>query len=116
MAQRDWHIATLGRQQYPSPIQALNYIRDSDHPHFHEDIQAVPIETLQRAGPREHLYFHGPHVTAGIVTCGGLCPALNDVIRALVNTLHYKYRVQRIIGFKYGYAGLNPQSSVRVTV
>jgi 6-phosphofructokinase 1 len=47
----------------------------------------------------------------GIVTCGGLCPGLNDVIRGLVMTLHYGYGVAGIFGFKYGYAGLNPENS-----
>ncbi|MBI4701932.1 MAG: ATP-dependent 6-phosphofructokinase [Deltaproteobacteria bacterium] len=42
------------------------------------------------------------------MTCGGLCPGLNDVIRGLVMTLHHGYRVRGIFGFKYGYAGLNP--------
>lgn len=65
--------------------------------------------SLDVAGPRELIYFDPPKLKVGIVTCGGLCPGLNDVIRALVMTLHYGYGVPVVYGFKYGYAGLNPK-------
>jgi len=58
------------------------------------------------AGPREKIYFNGPDVVAGIVTCGGLCPGLNDVIRGLVMALWGRYGVRQILGFRYGYRGL----------
>ncbi len=61
---------------------------------------------FQQAGPREKIYFNPIEVTAGIVTCGGLCPGINDVIRALVMELHYRYKVPRILGFQFGYEGL----------
>ncbi|KAJ1506470.1 hypothetical protein HMI55_001167, partial [Coelomomyces lativittatus] len=47
-------------------------------------------------------------VIAGIVTCGGLCPGLNNVVRSLVQCLHYNYKVKRVLGFRFGYEGLNP--------
>lgn len=65
---------------------------------------AVP--SFESAGPRERIYFQPSELTAGIVTCGGLCPGLNDVIRSLVLTLTYAYGVKRILGFCYGYGGL----------
>jgi len=61
---------------------------------------------FEPAGARQHIFFEPSKVTAGIVTCGGLCPGLNDVIRSLVMTLSYHYGVERIVGFRYGYAGL----------
>jgi 6-phosphofructokinase 1 len=61
---------------------------------------------FEQAGPREKIFFNSSEVTAGIVTCGGLCPGVNDVIRALVMELHYRYNVKRILGFRYGYQGL----------
>jgi len=61
---------------------------------------------FERAGPREKLAFDPSKITCGIVTCGGLCPGLNDVIRSIVMTLHHWYGVPRILGFRYGYAGL----------
>ncbi len=61
---------------------------------------------IEKAGPRENIYFDPSKVRAGIVTCGGLCPGLNDVIRAIVMTLWYRYGSERISGFMYGYRGL----------
>lgn len=68
---------------------------------------------FEQAGPRPKIYFDPSTVTAGIVTCGGLCPGINDVIRALVMELHYRYKVPRILGFPFGYEGLVKQSGHR---
>ncbi|KAF6154637.1 hypothetical protein GIB67_000521 [Kingdonia uniflora] len=59
---------------------------------------------VHRAGPRKHIYFEPEKVKAGIVTCGGLCPGLNDVIRQIVLTLEV-YGVKKIVGIPYGYRG-----------
>ncbi|QBG48972.1 ATP-dependent 6-phosphofructokinase [Verrucomicrobia bacterium S94] len=64
------------------------------------------IEYFELAGPREKLFFNPAEVTVGIVTCGGLCPGLNDVIRALTFCCEESYGVKRVLGFKYGYEGL----------
>lgn len=63
-------------------------------------------DTFEAAGPREKIFFDPATVRAAIVTCGGLCPGLNDVIRALVMTLHYRYGVRDILGVRYGYRGM----------
>ncbi|GLJ13002.1 hypothetical protein SUGI_0203080 [Cryptomeria japonica] len=60
---------------------------------------------VHRAGPRTEIYFHPDDVKAAIVTCGGLCPGLNDVIRQIVITLEI-YGVKNIVGISYGYRGL----------
>lgn len=65
-----------------------------------------PPATFELAGPRRQIYFNPAEIACGIVTCGGLCPGLNDVIRSVVMTLRYGYGVKRIYGFRYGYAGL----------
>src|SRR5262249_38423546 len=52
------------------------------------------------------IFFDSARLGCGIVTCGGLCPGLNDVIRAIVLSLHHHYGVRRIHGFRYGYEGL----------
>ncbi|MDR1677615.1 MAG: ATP-dependent 6-phosphofructokinase [Deltaproteobacteria bacterium] len=67
----------------------------------------VPI-SFEQAGARRKIYFDPSKVRAGILTAGGLCPGLNDVIRSLVLTLYYRYRVRNILGIKYGYQGLIP--------
>lgn len=58
------------------------------------------------AGPREKIYFDPKDLVCGIVTCGGLCPGLNDVIRAIVIDLNQRYGVTDVLGFRYGYKGL----------
>jgi 6-phosphofructokinase 1 len=64
------------------------------------------LAALELAGPRNKIYFNPSGVTIGIVTCGGLCPGLNNVIRDIVMGATYHYGVRKIIGFRYGYRGL----------
>ena len=66
----------------------------------------TPALSFEVAGPREQLYFDPAKTTAAIVTCGGLCPGLNDVIRGLVMELWHGYGVTKILGIRHGYAGL----------
>ncbi|CAI0419910.1 unnamed protein product [Linum tenue] len=61
---------------------------------------------VHRAGPREKIYFKPEEVKAAIVTCGGLCPGLNDVIRQVVITLEI-YGVKSIVGIPFGYRGFS---------
>ena len=68
-----------------------------------------PHLNMEKAGAREKLFFNPAHVHAAIVTCGGLCPGLNDIIRSLVKTLMIKYKVPRVSGIKYGYSGFLSQ-------
>jgi 6-phosphofructokinase 1 len=65
--------------------------------------------TFEVAGPRERVYFDSTKTTAAIVSCGGLCPGVNDVIRGLVMELWHGYRVTNILGMRYGYEGLVPR-------
>jgi 6-phosphofructokinase 1 len=58
------------------------------------------IEYFELGGPRKKLFFNPGEVTVGIVTCGGLCPGLNDVIRALTFCSLESYGVKRVLGFK----------------
>jgi len=59
-----------------------------------------------RAGPREQLFFNPKTVNAAIVTCGGLCPGLNNVIREITNTLFYLYAIGgKVYGVRGGYKG-----------
>jgi 6-phosphofructokinase 1 len=68
------------------------------------------LALFERAGPRSHIYFDPANVRAGIVTCGGLCPGLNNVIRSLVLELWHGYGVRQILGFQHGYGGLDPRT------
>lgn len=63
----------------------------------------------EKAGPRARIYFDPTTVTAGIVTCGGLSPGLNNVVRSLVLELTRRYGVPKVLGFRFGYEGLDPE-------
>ena len=62
-------------------------------------------DLLEVAGPRERVYFDPAQVCAAIVTCGGLCPGLNDVIRSIVLCLWHRHGVRRVLRIQYGYRG-----------
>ena len=62
--------------------------------------------SFERAGAREQIYFEPAETAVGIVSCGGLCPGINNVIRSIVLTLVHHYHVPRILGFRWGYSGL----------
>jgi len=78
--------------------------------HFlkHRDSGKMPV-AFEKAGPRERIYFEPAKTKVAIVTCGGLCPGLNNVIRSLVNELTYRYGITRIAGIQYGFEGLVPK-------
>ncbi|NPA48991.1 MAG: ATP-dependent 6-phosphofructokinase [Thermodesulfobacteria bacterium] len=65
--------------------------------------------TAEVAGPRPKIYFDPSKTRAAIVTCGGLCPGINDVIRSIVLTLYYSYHVRHIFGVRYGLQGFIPK-------
>ena len=114
-------ISSLGPCQYPSPLtrsdQTATYFRSDDERVLFNDTMASFNEALAKketppsfeiAGPRSKIFFDPRRTKAGIVTCGGLCPGLNDVIRGLVMVLHHNYGIEDIYGFRYGYEGLVP--------
>ena len=67
---------------------------------------------FEKAGPREKLFFEPQETRAAIVTCGGVCPGLNNVIRSAVMEFYYNYGVRQVYGIRYGYAGLNPKTGL----
>ncbi len=120
----DFSITDLGEAKVPSPIKMskvrgdlrVNYVPDDElyayDPYarkMEEHRLFTKEECLEKAGPREKIYFNPGHVHAGIVTCGGLCPGLNNVIRAIVRALWYRYGVRRITGIQNGYRGFLPE-------
>jgi len=76
------------------------------------EIGAEPGLQFELAGPRAKIFFDPKQTRAGIVTCGGLCPGLNNVIRSLFLELHYGYGVAEVTGFRGGYCGLDPVCSM----
>jgi 6-phosphofructokinase 1 len=110
-------VKTLGEARIPSPLRLgaplPGYVDDRTRVAF--EIEQIDGQShreprwFEAGGPREYLFFDPAEVTAGIVTCGGLCPGLNNVVRSLVLELHHKYGVRRILGFRYGYEGMTHQ-------
>ncbi|MDC7234811.1 MAG: ATP-dependent 6-phosphofructokinase [Spirochaetales bacterium] len=122
----DFRIKSLGECKIPSPMPFSNIKGDSIANFVNEDQYVLHSVTygenrdkenihefaLEMAGPREKIFFNPGHVHAGIVTCGGLCPGLNGVIRAIVRTLWQRYGVRRISGIRYGYVGFMPEEKL----
>ncbi|KAK3426698.1 hypothetical protein EUGRSUZ_F03086 [Eucalyptus grandis] len=70
---------------------------------------------FRRAGPRQKVYFESDEVHACIVTCGGLCPGLNTVIREIVCGLHHMYGVSKVLGIEGGYKGFYARNTITLT-
>jgi len=103
-------IASLGRARFISPL--ARWVDDTTRVPEHIVRRGAsaprPGYLFELAGPRKRLFFDGPHTRAAIVTCGGLCPGLNNVVRSLFLQLHHVYHVHDILGFRDGYRGLDP--------
>ena len=65
---------------------------------------------FEKAGARRKLFYDPAKTRAAIVTCGGLCPGINNVVRSAFYQLHYRYGVREVIGIRYGFEGLNPSA------
>jgi len=111
-------IPVLGGRRFPTTLR--RWVDDSARvPHaILRTIDARPDDGLlfELAGAREHLFFDPAETRAGIVTCGGLCPGLNDVIRSLFLELHHAYGVKEVLGFRWGYQGLDPEQGAEPLV
>jgi 6-phosphofructokinase 1 len=115
-------IQTLGEPKYASPLAAYEtrFVDEQARVMLAHDLTeiddptapAAELPAFEPAGPREQLYFDPQGTRCGIVTCGGLCPGTNDVIRAIVLTLWHRYGVRDVLGFRHGYAGLDPESGL----
>ena len=107
-------ISKLGECRIPSPMKGVHFVTDDEQVLYHGKLQELESYLrdgkapphFEMAGPREKIYFDPSKLKCGIVTCGGLCPGINDVIRAVVLSLHYHYGVRTVFGFRYGYEGL----------
>ena len=116
IATLDTAIDVLGPPRWPSPLGLNNESGDlianytPDEARILVDPTGEHATTFELAGPRERNHFLGKDVAAGIVTCGGLCPGMNNVIRALVMQLWHAYGVRRVLGFRHGLLGLTPET------
>ncbi|KAA1424583.1 ATP-dependent 6-phosphofructokinase [Mumia zhuanghuii] len=121
----DLQVSSLGPSRHDSPLGSYvagrktneYYVSEDDRVLYDDTISLLeqrgePVErwpSFEPGGPRARI-FHDPATThVGVVTCGGLCPGLNDVIRAVTLELYTHYGVTRVTGFRNGYAGLVPE-------
>ena len=118
---QDFCVKSLGTCRIDSPMaallsrrkQSINNVDESDRVLFDDiasialsrGVPAAELPGFEPAGARKKIYFDPSKARAGVVTCGGLCPGFNDVIRALVMELWFRYGVKRITGFRNGYQG-----------
>ncbi len=117
-------IPTLGEAKIPSPVQ--NRAKGANRITFVPDNERVVIDVrehslvrqvqegqapscFQLAGPRSNIFFDPSKLRCALVTCGGLCPGLNDIIRSVVLELHWGYGVRNIYGIRYGLQGFIPK-------
>jgi 6-phosphofructokinase 1 len=116
----DVAIKDLGKCRLPSPVaahldqRALHFVGEADKVLVSDCLSQIgayagqlgALPAFELAGPRNRIFFDPRTVRCGIVTCGGLCPGLNNVVRGLVLELAHGYGVRKILGFRYGYEGL----------
>lgn len=109
-------IRSLGPARYPSPLKgdkAVVFVDDARRIRLERRVGAGvdPLRydlSLEEAGPRDRVFFDPARTTGAVVTCGGLSPGLNNVIRGIYSELTYNYGVRRVLGIRSGYLGLNP--------
>lgn len=120
----DTIVPVLGEAKVASPFQGQpgeparrTFVAESQRitvdvnaSHIQKRIKAgKKITSFEMAGPREKIYFDPSKVCCALVTCGGLCPGLNDIIRSIVFELYHGYGVRRIYGIRYGLEGFIPK-------
>jgi 6-phosphofructokinase 1 len=120
LSPEQFRVESLGARAIPSPLKLshergdgiANYVYDDTYVLYQvtsEGGEAIRSDLrLEVAGPRENIFFNPADTRAAMVTCGGLSPGLNNVIRSMYFELHYKYQAKEVLGFQYGYRGINP--------
>ncbi len=125
VSREDLTVRTLGPCRLESPLAARlrarettqHVVAEDDRVLFHDTVGTAgergatldELPSLEPGGPRKLIYFDPAVTRAGIVTCGGLCPGLNDVIRGLVLELYRHYGVTQVVGFRHGFRGFIPE-------
>lgn len=112
----DTDIANLGVAKIPTTLVNQRFVDDSKPLTLSmtsDELSELDSDTLpmqfEKAGPREKLYFDPSKTKCAIVTCGGLCPGINDVIRSIVMKAYYQYGISTIVGIRNGLRGFIPK-------
>ncbi|HVP54282.1 MAG TPA: ATP-dependent 6-phosphofructokinase [Candidatus Eisenbacteria bacterium] len=112
-------VSNLGPCEVHSPLRSDlrtavedTFVSDTTYVRMPIEIDTTaegPSQLFEKAGPRQKIFFEPSKTKAAIVTCGGLCPGLNNVIRSLYLQLHFHYGVNAVLGIRYGYSGFAPE-------
>ncbi len=110
----DFTIEKIAEPRLPSPMSGMEYVKEDDRVLYSSNPREVKAQfdqgrdppQMEIAGPRDKIFFDPSKLKCGIVSCGGICPGLNDVIRAIVMSLYHHYGVRTIYGYRFGYEGL----------
>jgi 6-phosphofructokinase 1 len=111
MAVSEFRIERVGKGYVLCPLDSGVFVDDTEGILVDATLSGIKQkggkpDYLEMAGPREKLFFDPDATRAAMVTCGGICPGLNDVIRAVTMVLWYRYGVRDIFGLRYGFKGL----------
>ncbi|MBN2288437.1 MAG: ATP-dependent 6-phosphofructokinase [Candidatus Glassbacteria bacterium] len=119
LTREELNVASLGEPRYDSVLN-LSTTEGDGLPDYVPDETRVPLRvsiqpgfesekdlTFERAGARARLFFDPAKCYAAIVTCGGLCPGLNNVIQSVYSELHYRYGIRKVLGVRYGFQGFD---------
>ena len=115
----NFEIQKLGEASHANPSSQEIFIEDSERIIFSSQLKNLnhqlktckKLPAFEKAGARQKIFHHPEATRAAIITCGGLCPGLNNVIKGLVNVLEQDYGVRDILGIRYGYKGLTKKST-----
>ncbi|MEW5773870.1 MAG: ATP-dependent 6-phosphofructokinase [Thermodesulfobacteriota bacterium] len=108
-------IQSLGPARIPNPVSFSKFVADGAKAEipYSERAEDSLDETkrlkFELAGPREHVYFDTSKTKLAVVTCGGLCPGINDVIRAIVMEAYHSYKIVSAVGIRFGLEGFIPK-------
>ena len=117
--QFNFQIQQIGEGQYVNPSRNEIFVDDTERIAFSSQVKNLKnqfkiceeLPAFEKAGARKKIFHNPSSTTAAIITCGGLCPGLNNVIKGLVNVLEQDYCIKKILGIRYGYKGLTKTSS-----
>ena len=115
----DFKIQQIGEPTHPNPSRQEVFVSDDERIAFSSQIKNLKnqfqnydeVPSFEKAGARQTIFHDHTKTKAALITCGGLCPGLNNVIKGLVNILEKNYGVQDIVGIRFGYKGLTKQSA-----
>lgn len=113
ITQADTVVPTLGAPRFDTPKQSASFVSEGAGvvAGLSKDslsLEDIPPIFFEEAGPRQQLFFNPRNTKLAIVTCGGICPGVNDVIRAIVMEAHHQYGMAATLGIRYGLRGFIP--------